>query len=103
MSNTKKVEQRKWRIRHCWVCGCRFRQYPDNDGKFDSLADSCPDCHHCVEIVERLMGASMPGTLFILRSLAYRIKELEHGYLRHLKDDHKFMIGRTIFGRTRYG
>jgi len=77
MAEIKAKAKGKWEVKSCWVCGQKFRVYPEDRDKFGVRAGVCSDCKHYVEIVEKLQGASMPGSLYILQQLANRIEMME--------------------------
>jgi len=74
--------EHKWKMYQCWVCGRKFRVYPEDRDELGLRPDACSACKQHVEI-EVLQGVSMPGHLYILRQLAFRIELLERS-VRHL-------------------
>jgi len=77
MANKLKAIRGRWRMKQCWVCGRKFRVYPNEKSEFGTFPDACPDCRRYVELEIERQGASLPGTLYILRQLAGRIRNME--------------------------
>ncbi|MBA7697388.1 hypothetical protein ES703_106053 [subsurface metagenome] len=86
MVDEKATIKPKWTMRQCWVCGRKFRVNRGERGKFGVRPDACSDCKRYVEIVEKLQGANMPGSLYILRALANRIEIMERAVGRLWKE-----------------